>query len=107
MSVDQKDGVTCIELNHQKHIYKCTIEEYNDTIVFEVSGIDSKDVVFISHLKKICYKATYCVHCEVCEVEYPLTIVYAVTKNRGLRRSVSRCNRSVDQIGLEPMTSRL
>ena len=28
-------------------------------------------------------------------------------KNSGLRRSVSRCNRSVDQPGLEPGTSRL
>ena len=33
--------------------------------------------------------------------------VYAETKNSGLRRSVSRCNRSVDQPGLEPGTSRL
>ncbi|WP_368389073.1 cysteine peptidase family C39 domain-containing protein [Leyella stercorea] len=32
---------------------------------------------------------------------------YAETKNSGLRRSVSRCNRSVDQPGLEPGTSRL
>ena len=30
-----------------------------------------------------------------------LRIVYAETKNSGLRRSVSRCNRSVDQPGLE------
>ena len=34
-------------------------------------------------------------------------IVYAETKNSGLHRSVSRCNRSVDQLGLEPRTSRL
>ena len=36
-----------------------------------------------------------------------LRIVYAETKNSDLRRSVSRCNRSVDQPGLEPGTSRL
>ena len=35
------------------------------------------------------------------------THCYAETKNSGLRRSVSRCNRSVDQPGLEPGTSRL
>ena len=28
-------------------------------------------------------------------------------KNSGLLRNVSRCNRSVDQLGLEPRTSRL
>ena len=33
--------------------------------------------------------------------------VYAETKNSGLRLGVSRCNRSVDQLGLEPRTSRL
>ena len=36
-----------------------------------------------------------------------LRIVYAEIKNSGLHRSVSRCNRSVDQPGLEPGTSRL
>ena len=36
-----------------------------------------------------------------------LRIVYAETKNSGLRLGVSRCNRSVDQLGLEPGTSRL
>lgn len=33
--------------------------------------------------------------------------VYAETKNSGLRFLVSRRNRSVDQLGLEPRTSRL
>ena len=34
-------------------------------------------------------------------------MVYAETKNSYLRMLVSRCNRSVDQPGLEPGTSRL
>lgn len=82
MGVNQKDGMTCIDLNHQKQIYRCTLEEKDDSQVFEVYGIDSKDVIFISHLKKVCYKATYCVHCEVCEVECPtgaLSVVPRVT----------------------------
>ena len=44
-----------------------------------------KDVIFISHLKKVCYKATYCVHCEVCEVECPtgaLSVVPRVSINK-------------------------
>ena len=44
---------------------------------------------------------------DFCKAEVCLRIVYAETKNSGLRRSVSRCNRSVDQPGLEPGTSRL
>lgn len=70
-NIKQEANITTIELKHKKHIYKCTIQDNDKTLVFEVTGIDPKDVVFISHLKKVAYKATYCVHCEVCEVECP------------------------------------
>ena len=79
------DDILYIDLNHQKQIYKCTIEDKGETQVFEVKGIDPKDVIFVSHIKKICYKATYCVHCEVCEVECPtgaLSVVPIVTINK-------------------------
>lgn len=85
MSINQEGNITYIDLNHQKQIYKCTIEEKGDMQVFEVKGIDPKDVVFVSHLKKVCYKATYCVHCEVCEVECPtgaLSVVPIATINK-------------------------
>lgn len=85
MSVNQVGGTTYIELNHQKQIYKCTLQENGNTLVLEVIGIDPKDVAFVSHLKKVCYKATYCVHCEVCEVECPtgaLSVVPIVTINK-------------------------
>ena len=85
MSINQEGNVTYIDLNHQKQIYKCSLEEKGDTQVFEVKGIDPKDVVFVSHLKKVCYKATYCVHCEVCEVECPtgaLSVVPIATINK-------------------------
>ncbi len=70
-SMSQEDKLLAISLKYRNQIYNCTFEEKGATQVFEVKGIDPKDVVFISHLKKICYKATYCVHCEVCEVECP------------------------------------
>lgn len=85
MSINQEMNTTFIELKHQKQIYKCSVQEKEGTQVFEVSGIDPKDVVFVSHLKKICYKATYCVHCEVCEVECPtgaLSVVPITTINK-------------------------
>ena len=40
------------------------------------------EILFLSHLKKVLNKATYCVHCEVCEVECPtgaLSVVPMVT----------------------------
>lgn len=85
MSVNVDEKTTYIELNHRKQIYKCILQEKSNTQIFEVKGIDPKDVVFVSHLKKICYKATYCVHCEVCEVECPtgaLSVVPITTVNK-------------------------
>lgn len=70
-SMSQEHKRIAISLKYRNQIYNCTFEEKGATQVFEVNGIDPKDVVFVSHLKKVCYKATYCVHCEVCEVECP------------------------------------
>ena len=85
MNIHQKGNITEIDLNHHKQIFKCRLKEDVDSQLFEVSGIDPKDVIFISHLKKVCYKATYCVHCEVCEVECPtgaLSVVPRVSINK-------------------------
>ena len=85
MNIHQDGNITDIELKHQKQIYKCRLEEKSNSQVLEVCGIDPKDVVFVSHLKKVCYKATYCVHCEVCEVECPtgaLSVVPRATINK-------------------------
>ena len=85
MNIHLDGNITDIDLKHQKQIYKCRLEEKDDSQVLEVCGIDPKDVVFVSHLKKVCYKATYCVHCEVCEVECPtgaLSVVPRATINK-------------------------
>lgn len=71
LNIKQDGSTTTIDLKHKKHIYKCKIRDNDKSLVFEVKGIDPKDVILISHLKKVAYKATYCVHCEVCEVECP------------------------------------
>ena len=85
MNIHQDGNITDIDLKHQKQIYKCRLEEKSNSQVLEVCGIDPKDIVFVSHLKKVCYKATYCVHCEVCEVECPtgaLSVVPRATINK-------------------------
>lgn len=56
----------------------------HDTYVIEVLGTDN-DVLLLSHLKRVLYKATYCIHCEVCEVECPtgaLSVVPTVKINK-------------------------
>lgn len=85
MNIHQDGNFTDIDLKHQNQIYKCRLEEKSNSQVLEVCGIDPKDIVFVSHLKKVCYKATYCVHCEVCEVECPtgaLSVVPRATINK-------------------------
>lgn len=82
LKINQQDGHTHISLKYKNQIYNCILQEKDSTQILEVKGIDPKDVVLISHLKRVCYKATYCVHCEVCEVECPtgaLSVVPIVT----------------------------
>ena len=71
LNIKEEGNVIFIYLKHKKNIYNCTLTTEKDTHIFEVKSIDPKDIVFVSHLKKVVYKATYCVHCEVCEVECP------------------------------------
>ena len=58
-------------LNYKSNLYKYKISSLgNNSFGIEVYGTNN-DIVLISHLKKVLYKSTYCIHCEVCEVECP------------------------------------
>lgn len=96
MNIHQEGNLTEIDLNHNKQIYKCRLKENGDSQVFEVNGIDPKDVIFISHLKKVCYKATYCVHCEVCEVECPTGALSVVPRASINKDKCVHCMKCID-----------
>ena len=96
MNIHQDGIITEIDLKHQKQIYKCRLEEKGDSQVLEVCGIDPKDIVFVSHLKKVCYKATYCVHCEVCEVECPTGALSVVPRATINREKCVHCMKCID-----------
>lgn len=84
LNYTQDGNKTYCEIKHKGKVYKSVITEDDKIISFLVKEVDDKDVVFISHLKKIAYKTTYCVHCEVCEVECPtgaLSVVPIVSIN--------------------------
>ena len=66
-----EDNITKGSLKYKKTIYEFSVTEEGSTITFVLNNIDPKDVVFISHVKRVLYKTTYCEHCEVCEVECP------------------------------------
>ncbi len=49
---------------------RLTFDEANNTILVEAFNVGNNPF-FISHLRRILNKTTYCVHCELCEVECP------------------------------------
>ena len=60
-----------ISINYKKSIFNIFIaKDINSNLIIESKNID-KEIIFTSYLKKILNKSTYCVHCEVCEVECP------------------------------------
>lgn len=72
-------------LKYRTRLLKFSITfETPNTCAVEVLGTEN-DVVLLSHLKRVLYKATYCIHCEVCEVECPtgaLSVVPTVKINK-------------------------
>ena len=59
------------KLKYRGVIYSFIIEDIGkNTMSFEFTN-EGDDILLASRLKKILYKATFCVHCEVCEVECP------------------------------------
>lgn len=72
-------------LKYRNKLYRFSVIQKQPNIQqIEVLGTNF-DVIFISHIKRVLYKATYCIHCEVCEVECPtgaLSVVPTVTINK-------------------------
>lgn len=82
INMSQDEHQTTGSLKHRNRVYNFNIEESNDTITIVIDNIDPSDVAFISYLKRVLYKTTYCEHCEVCEVECPtgaLSVIPRVT----------------------------
>lgn len=62
------------DIKYGKQIYKLLItflnnDNNNDEIIDVVAYNAAPDIFFVGHLKRVINKVTYCVHCEVCEVE--------------------------------------
>lgn len=91
-----ESNISYIDLKHGNHIYTCVVEDKNDSILFSVKGVDANDVLFISHLKKVAYKSTYCVHCEVCEVECPTGALSVVPRVSIDNRKCIHCMKCLD-----------
>lgn len=77
---EQIDNIFNGTLKYRDRLLKFKFTENSaNTITVEFFGVNN-DVVLISHIKKVLYKTTYCVHCEVCEVECPTGALSVVPK---------------------------
>lgn len=59
-----------IKYRDTTYIVKLIIDNKANSILIEVPNIGN-DIFFLSHLRRVLNKTTYCVNCELCEVECP------------------------------------
>lgn len=66
-NVEGKHTIGEIRIN--KQVYKFSLTEENNKYIFEVRNIS--DVILVGLIKRVLFKAVYCIQCETCEVECP------------------------------------
>lgn len=68
----QNDNLFSGKVKYGKELYdvNLTFDDANHTILLEALNV-ANNPYFVSHLKRVINKVTYCVHCELCEVECP------------------------------------
>ena len=65
------ENVITGNFKYKNTIYNFQIDYDKKKQQFTFTVPDITDIVLIGLLKKICYKSTYCINCEACEVECP------------------------------------
>ncbi len=71
------------ELKFGKELYSFSIENKDQTFIITFENT-SKSPVLQSLLKRVLYKATYCIHCEACEVECPIGALKILPNNASI-----------------------
>jgi len=72
-----------------------TIDEKNDTVLIEIPNVQ-QNPQFVSHIRRILNKVTYCVHCELCEVECPTGALSVVPIVKIDEKRCVHCHRCLD-----------
>jgi ferredoxin len=74
---------------------KLTFDELNNTILVEAFNV-LQNPLFVSHLRRVLNKVTYCVHCELCEVECPTGALSVVPIVKIDSNKCVKCRRCLD-----------
>lgn len=69
-SISRNGNVAHGEFNFKKKIYAFEIN-YKDNLNYIFTLYNATDIMLVKALKRVLYKTTYCISCEVCEVECP------------------------------------
>lgn len=85
------------QLRYGKNLYdiKLTIDEVNNTTLVEVLNVIGNPYL-VSHLKRVINKVTFCVHCELCEVECPTGALSVVPIVKIDNRKCIKCRKCLD-----------
>lgn len=84
-----------IKYNRDIISIRMTFDDENNTILVEAFNVNS-NLTFVSHLKRVINKATYCVHCELCEVECPTGALSVVPIVKIDQTKCIKCRRCLD-----------
>ncbi len=83
------------ELNYKGGIYFFEIKYHaNEHITFTL--YDCKDSRFLTLIKKVIYKSSYCVQCEVCEVDCPTGALHIYPELKIDNTKCIRCHKCLD-----------
>jgi ferredoxin len=69
-TISRNGNVAHGEFNFKKKIYAFEIN-YKDDSNYTFTLYNASDIMLVKALKRVLYKTTYCICCEVCEVECP------------------------------------
>lgn len=84
-----------IKYNREIISMRLTFDDNNHTVLVEAFNV-LNNPFFISHLKRVLYKTTYCVHCELCEVECPTGALDVVPIVKIDNNKCVKCRRCLD-----------
>lgn len=84
-----------IKYNREIISIRLTFDDNNRTVLVEAYNV-LNNPFFVSHLKRVLYKTTYCVHCELCEVECPTGALEVVPIVKIDKNKCVKCRRCLD-----------
>lgn len=94
-NVSQQKGVDKGELNYNGGIYSFELKYHaKDHVTFSLA--DCKDNKLISLIKRVIYKSSYCVQCEVCEVDCPTGALHIYPELKIDNSKCIHCHKCLD-----------